>query len=440
MIRTNKFGVSLLIALALGGTISVFAEPSITEAQRKLLARRAAEADCYRKLAESVYGVQINSETYVRDFVAESDEIRSAVDAFIIGVRLSAPRYNEDGTCEVDAEFPVTEFVSKLEDVRTTHYHGRSVTMVDIERLEQTTETDVIRVTGTGAPREELPPQLPIGTEAAITPLPIEFAVASSIPAIWKSAGGQARLLAVRAAEIDATRKLLERIKGLRLTSNTLVRDFIAETDEIHLRANGIVQGAGLVSKYLHHNELIAEVTMEVPVETVITRVRELHSEYYHGGHVTSTDITNIKKAIRRDMIRATGSGVPPPRYLRGSAGAGEETPLWVTDRIRATGEATDPRLASAQGRLRAHRAARVVAMRNLLERIYGLPIGANISVRDVLGDAGQSHHYVDGVVTGAVEEAFEITEDSVRVTVSLPGSELWSVIHEQMVIARTHP
>ncbi|MBN2448065.1 MAG: hypothetical protein JXO22_15150, partial [Phycisphaerae bacterium] len=41
------------------------------------------------------------------------------------------------------------------------------------------------------------------------------------------------RLKAIRAAELDAKRKLAEQVYGLRLTSETLVRDFVTEHDVI---------------------------------------------------------------------------------------------------------------------------------------------------------------------------------------------------------------
>ncbi len=437
MIRKTMIG-AWLVSSVLGASGTTAAQTPAEGAQRKLLARRAAEADCYRKLAESVHGIQINSETYVRDFMAESDEIRSAVDRFITGVRLGSPRYYDDGTCEVDAELSVSKLVTRLKEFHAAHYRGRSVKIVDIQTLEERVKTTLIRVTGSGAPRQDLPPELPEGTDAAITPNVLSIHDPRlEIPPIWKAVGGQARLLAQRAAQIDAMRKLLERIKGLRLTSDTLVRDFVAESDEIRARADGVVLGAAVVGKYLHHDELIAEVTMEVPIETVITRVKELHSEYYHGGKVTTTDITNIKKSVRRDMIRATGSGVPPSRYLRGAANEGVATPTWITERIRATGEATDRAFRSAQGRLRAHRAARVLAMRNLMERILGLPIRAGKTVGDFAGEQEEFRTQVDGVVTGAVEEMVEFVSDGVRVTMSLPGSEVWPVVHQHLLIVQ---
>ncbi len=436
MTRNRIYGMTGML-LTLGTAASASAQTPAAEAQNKLLARRAAEADCYRKLAETVYGVRINSDTFVRDFVTESDEIRSAVDAFVTGIRLGSPRYYEDGTCEVDAEVTVARLVTKLSEIHTAHYRGSTVTRTDIEHLEQSLRTKVIRVTGAGAPRPELPPELPIGTEDVITPLPAGVVLGRSIPAIWKTVGGQARLMAERAAELDAMRKLLEQIKGLRLTSTTLVRDFVTESDEIRTHADGIVRGASVAGKYLHRDELIAEVTMEVPVEKVITRVKELHSEYYHGNRVTTTDITNIKKSVKRRMISATGSGVPPARFVSQAASAGFEAPSWFTTRIRATGEATDPEMSTAQGRLRARRAARVIAMRNLAEQINGLQIRSDTTVRDFVTGGDNIRAQVDAIVTRAVEENVEFTGDVVAVTMSLPGGEVWSVIHQHMLIVQ---
>ena len=64
------------IALVLIVSVGTAHAQDVAEAQKKLLSKRAAEADAYRKLAEAVYGLQINSRTYVKDYVTESDEIR----------------------------------------------------------------------------------------------------------------------------------------------------------------------------------------------------------------------------------------------------------------------------------------------------------------------------------------------------------------------------
>src|SRR3989304_2776064 len=333
--RNPCVGLALAGVAVLGIIPSAWSQNLAPDAQNKLLAKRAAEADCYRKLAECVYGVKLTSDTYVRDFIPESDQIRSGIDTFVKGIRLGQPRYFDDGVCEVDGEVTVAKLVTTIKECHATHYKGNVVKTTDIEQIKETIKTDVIKATGSGAPRPELPPGLPPGIEEAITPLPTGYVPTMTVPLIWKSVGPQGRLLAERAAQMDAMRRLLEQIKGLRLTSDTLVRDFITESDEIRTKADGIVVGAAQVGRpYLHQDELIVEVTMEVPVEKVITKIKELHSEYYHGNKVTTTDITNVKQSVQRDMIRATGSGVPRPEMVSRAASAGCAAPAGMTGMI----------------------------------------------------------------------------------------------------------
>ena len=425
------------LAAALGLVLaapSVYAQNAVTDAQHKLLAKRAAEADCYRKLAETVYGLHLTSDTYVRDFVTESDQIRTGVDQLIRGVRLGPPRYYDDGTCEVDGEVDVAKLVTKLTELHATHYKGNRVHQTDIENITKTVQTQTIRVTGSGVARPDLPPDLPAGVEDVITPLPPDVPAKRFLPALWTSVGGQGRLMAKRAAELDAMRRLLEQIKGLRLNSETLVRDFITESDEIRTRAEGLVIGASVFSEYYHDDELIAEVTMEVPIEKIITRIKELHSEYYHGNRVTTTDITNVKKSIDRQMIRATGMGVPPQRFLKSGPTAGLQRPAWFSKRMAATGTGTDPEIQTAQGKLRAARAAQLDAMRKLIEEIHGLTLMAEKTVSQFLGEHTEIHTQFEASLAGAVADEPVFTGDTASVTVSLGGANVWSVLHDYLL------
>ncbi len=86
---------------------------AMSKGQEKLLAKRAAQADAYRNLAERVYGLQIDSQTYVRDFVAVSDQVRTDVDTFLQGARVTRTRYLPDGTCEVEVEMTIQQLVDR---------------------------------------------------------------------------------------------------------------------------------------------------------------------------------------------------------------------------------------------------------------------------------------------------------------------------------------
>jgi hypothetical protein len=432
MLNRHRVGLWLAGVAALGMIRAASAQNPAAEAQNKLLAKRAAEADCYRKLAECVYGLRLTADTYVRDFVTESDQIRAGIDTFVKGVRLGQPRYYDDGVCEVDGEVTVAKLVTTLKELHAAHYKGNVVHTTDIEQLKETVKTDVIRATGSGAPRPELPPNLPAGVEGAITPLPSGYTATMTVPPIWKSVGPQGRLLAERAGQMDAMRRLLEQIKGLRLTSDTLVRDFITESDEIRTKAEGIIVGASQVGRpYLHQDELIVEVTMEVPVEKIVTRIKELHSEYYHGNKVTTTDIQNIKETVQRDMIRATGSGVPRPEMVSQAVSAGFQAPTWMARTIDATGQGTDPAIDTGQGKLKAARAATLDAMRKLAEQVYGLEISSGTLVRDFVTQHDEIRTQVDAVLSGAVSGEPTFANGTATVTVSIPAANVWSVVNQ---------
>ena len=430
----SRTGILTAVIIGLGMIAPARGQDPATDAQNKLLAKRAAEADCYRKLAETVYGVQINSSTYVRDFVTESDEIRASVDVFVKGIRLGPPRYYDDGTCEVDAEVTVAKLITTLKEIHTAHYKGNSVRTTDFENIKQTVKKDVIQVTGAGVPRPDLPP-LPEGYEDVVTSLPAGVPATKTVPPIWKTVPAQARLTAERAAEVVAYRTLLEHIKGVRLNSNTLVRDFVTEYDEISARASGIVLGAAKVSTYLHHDELIVEVTMEVPVEKVITNIKELHTRHYRGNRVTATDIVNIRKTVNRNFITATGAAVPAARYLAQAKTAGVAMPEWSARTIQAIGQGTDPDINTAQGKLKAARAAELDAKRRLAEQVYGLSISSNTSVRDFVTEYDEIATQLEAVLVSAIAEPATFEGDIAQVRVSIPAAEVWSVVHQHMEI-----
>ena len=158
MMRTPQVfltGIALLIAAGLANAQDVSVE------QNKLLAKRAATADAYRKLAEAVYGLQLNERTYVKDFVTESDDIRGEVDSFIKGIRVGTPTYYEDGSCEIPAEVTVAKVVETLRTAHDRHYKGDDIKTSDFESLTRRIEKKVIKVVGMGARARTCRPTCP---------------------------------------------------------------------------------------------------------------------------------------------------------------------------------------------------------------------------------------------------------------------------------------
>lgn len=431
----------LVGALALGLTAPVWAQVDTANAQKKLLSKRAAEADAYRKLAEVVKGMQITSDTYVKDFVCESDMIHAELDAFIRGIRVGKPKWYEDLSCEVPAEVTVAKVIETLKDIHTRYYKGNSIKGTDFTDMERRVEKKIIKVVGMGAPREDLPPGLPEGVAQMIGAPPT--LPEPAIPNLWKLVGSQGRLMAIRAAEIDAKRKLLERIKGLRITSDTIVRDFVAESDQITAQAMGTVIGANVVRTYLHHDEPIAEVTVEVPLESVVTIIKQLHTRSIQGDKIKGTDISDVTKYIKTKTFQATGMGIPPQKVLVAYNAKLEATamklPPWASQKIKMTGSGVAPadKAGTAQGKLMAARAAELDAKRKLGEHINGLVIVSETTVRDFVTEHDDIATHMDAILVGSMVEKTEFDNETSHVTVSIPGMQIWEIVHERYTIVR---
>ncbi len=73
---------------------------STSDAQSRLMARRAAIADAQRNLAEQIAGVQVDSETTVQNMQISSDVVRTRVSALLKGAKVISESY-EDGAYHV---------------------------------------------------------------------------------------------------------------------------------------------------------------------------------------------------------------------------------------------------------------------------------------------------------------------------------------------------
>lgn len=71
------------------------------------LALRAATVDAYRQLAEIIKGVQVDSETTMRDLSVESDVVTAKVEALVQGARVVGKVVNKDGSYSVKVAVPL---------------------------------------------------------------------------------------------------------------------------------------------------------------------------------------------------------------------------------------------------------------------------------------------------------------------------------------------
>lgn len=76
-------------------------------AQARIMARRGAQADAYRQLAEIVKGVQVDANTTVEMAMVQSDTVNLQVSAVISGARIVDENVTADGAYEVTMELPL---------------------------------------------------------------------------------------------------------------------------------------------------------------------------------------------------------------------------------------------------------------------------------------------------------------------------------------------
>lgn len=86
-------------------------------------------------------------------------------------------------------------------------------------------------------------------------------------------APGQARLMAKRAAEKDADRQLLEAAKGVHISSNTTVEDFMAKNDYIRSRVEGIIRGSQVIDTR-YNSDGTCEVDKRIDMNQIRNLVR----------------------------------------------------------------------------------------------------------------------------------------------------------------------
>lgn len=142
----NQRNLSLLLLFVF--STCLWAQNNPNPAQVRLMAKRAAQLDAYRQLAEQVKGLRLSSSTTVRDFVTESDQINTAVDTFLKGANVVAVRYIGDGVCEVDMEIDFNQLVGELTNISQS-YPSRN--QYNFNQMGNYHKAPVVRATGTGA-------------------------------------------------------------------------------------------------------------------------------------------------------------------------------------------------------------------------------------------------------------------------------------------------
>ena len=420
----------LIVSVAVCGIIST-THAALTPGQDKLLAKRAAQADAYRNLAERVYGLQIDSQTYVRDFVAVSDQVRTDVDTFLQGARVVSTRYLPDGICEVEVEITIQGIVAHLQKVKESWGIFGGWRKVTFKKIYDYTDAKVIRASGFGVPPSQA------GAPVTGTSQEVQQMAASPTAGIpgWEGVTARGRLMAQRAALADAYRNMGERVKGLRIDSQTYVRDFVADSDQVNTYLNTFIQGVRPISPYRYTPEGICEVDVQLKIQQIVKQLKTIQKKI-RGWNVIRYKTIKIEKILDYappKVIRVTGSGVPPEKYKikGGSSSIKEDMPSWAGSSLRATGTGLPPDgVSGTEARLLAERAAEVEAKRNLAELVYGVNIDSVTTVRDFIVQHDEIIAGIDVHINGAqIVDRRYFDDNSVEVDVELTLGGIWEIV-----------
>lgn len=250
----------------------------------------------------------------------------------------------------------------------------------------------------------------------SVAPVWAQQAVPGS--AVSEKLSAQNKLLAMRAARVDAMRKLAERINGLAITSETNVEDFVATDDRIRSEMTSWLSGMKEVGEPRWTPDGICEVTLEVTLQEVVTQLKRMHRKYYQGDRIRYEDFDQITVNVTERTLRETGSGAPRPEFqergvLAPPDASGESIMsqnAWAYWMAHCTG----------RGRLMAERAARLDALRKLGERINGLMITSETTVRDFVATDDRIRTQMATFLRGAREVGKRYHENELIVEVEM--------------------
>ena len=242
--------------------------------RERLKATRAAELDADRLLVERLYGIKVDSNTTVGDLAMSDDSIAGIAGASLVGsLTVGDPEYFDDGRVEVVKAVKIEQVIETIrrKTKEKLRADGSSETVAFDEKAELAKEGKILEVMGNAA----LPGSL-----------------------------GHQKVMAKRAAELDAYRRLAQRLMDIRIDSKTTVRDSCLENDELVATLSQLVKGAEPIAiRYLDDGS--CEVDLRITKRDIVRAVSNSQKGRTHS--------TRIEDSIDENSYVETGRGTMHP-------------------------------------------------------------------------------------------------------------------------------
>ena len=316
----------------------------------------AARANAVGKLVEQVLRLKIApaaattrpasapAEASVRDFLQDANAGGLALRAFLGGLPdAGEPNYADDGACEVPLRVALADVRAALRHIHRRHSKDGRFRVEDLGNPGAAAGLTEIQATGRGTVREEFAGAEPAGkAPGGVARLP------KAAETFWAAhSQREGRRAAERTARLGALRRLTERIRGVHVMPDCALPQFLAASDDPNVDLQVFLKGARRAAVRYHHDALVVDVDMVVPLRTVYASLRSWGKRHFRDDRAKLALLEELTIRAKDVVIRETGQGAPPehawravtPRIRKAAALAGA-MPAWPTRSLKASGTA----------------------------------------------------------------------------------------------------
>lgn len=428
----NKLKIYLAIWLMLF-VLPLLSKAQDEDAPDKALAIRASRIDAIRQLVDIVQELRISDNLQVKDFLKEYSQAQPLLIAFLQDAQpVGQPDYLSDGSCEFTMAVTLNAIITWLQETYRTYPSQVVASAEEFEQIRHYASQKVFTVTGRGKIKN---PNAASNFEGSN---------------IWERVDSRGKLMAIRAARVDAYRNLAEIIKGIRISSRTTIRDFVTESDEIRSAFNEFICGIETVGNPKYRTDGVVEVTVQVELEQLIAELVDICRNLAEDTRWNAKMFEKMKISSGQKVIRATGVGVPATKYLKPDAkvetrhvpthntkpsSSQEEQlarPEWAsrTLKVKGVGPAPESGDDSTKAEIMAKRIAKTNGYRQLEGIVMGFKVTAATSVFDLAKKYPRLESAIQETIKKARVKSYRTLDNrGIEAELELNLGEIWQVI-----------
>ena len=359
-------------ALAAGSPATNKAQPAAPAGRTSY---HAARADALGKLVERAGALKLGGGTTVKALLAGSPATADALTAYLSCLGdAREPNFAADGSCTLELAVTPRQLADGLAFAHARAYKGTEIKASDVEQLPVINEDKALRARGAGAVRGEFAEPQTVATSDEARPT-----LSPAAAKFWADhcrTGG--RRSTQRAARDLALTLLAEQLRGVHVTPETTLKDFLLTSDDPNVDVRTFLKGARVTAVRCYADALVVEVDVQVQLRTVYASLRSWGKRHFKGSREKMTRLDELVIRAENAVVRAMGMAVPAdadlvaatPRIRRAVAMA-RAAPGWAGRSLKAVGAAP----ADGSGKA-SPRAAEAHARLELAAKLRRLPVG----------------------------------------------------------------